>query len=189
MSHDLPLLIVVTGSPATGKTTLAESLSEAMHLPLLGKDAFKEEIYDSLDGANPSDSHRLGFVAVRLMQFWAKRLLEKDVPLILESNFKRSLSVGDLQELFAVSRPVLVQCLAPVQEVIERYIARSEEGNRHPVHDDANHVDELRKDLERGEYDLRSLDIPAVTVDTSGDDAPDVQALIARIKAILEGES
>lgn len=43
MKQDLPLLVVVTGSPASGKSTLAEKLSESMRLPLLAKDAFKED--------------------------------------------------------------------------------------------------------------------------------------------------
>jgi predicted kinase len=183
-----PVLIVVTGSPATGKTTIAESLAERMHLPLLTKDAIKEEIYDSLEDAEPSDSHRIGFVAIQLMHSWAKRLLEKDVSLVLESNFKRSLSVDDLRELFALSRPVIVQCTAPVDEVIKRYVERSEEGERHPVHDDANHVDELRKDLERGEYDLRGLEVPSVTIDTSSwDDKKHVRDVVTRIRGILGG--
>ncbi len=188
MNDERPLLIVVTGSPASGKTTLAESLSDEMGLPLLAKDAFKEEIYDNLEGADPSDSHRLGFVAVRLMHSWSKHLLEQGVSLVVESNFKRSLSVDDLQELFAISRPVLVQCVAPRDEVVDRYVERSERGERHPVHDDANRVDELQADLEKGEYDLRFLNVPTLTVDTSVESGPDIQDLIVRIQAIQEGQ-
>lgn len=189
MKQDLPLLVVVTGSPASGKSTLAEKLSESMGLPLLAKDAFKEEIYDNLEGAEPADSHRLGFVAVRLMHSWSKRLLEKGVSLVLESNFKRSLSIGDLESLFALSQPVVVQCVAPRDEVVDRYVERSEQGARHPVHDDANQVDELREDLEKGEYDLGFLDVPSFTVDTSVEGGPDIQELIGRIRATQEARS
>ena len=189
MKQDLPLLVVVTGSPASGKSTLAEKLSESMRLPLLAKDAFKEEIYDNLEGAAPADSHRLGFVAVRLMHSWSKRLLEKGVSLVLESNFKRSLSLPDLESLFALSQPVVVQCVAPRDEVVDRYVERSEEGERHPVHDDANHVDELRHDLEKGEYDMRFLDVPVITVDTSIEGGVDIEALIHRIRSTREARS
>lgn len=189
MKQDLPLLVVVTGSPASGKSTLAEKLSESMRLPLLAKDAFKEEIYDNLEGAAPADSHRLGFVAVRLMHSWSKRLLEKGVSLVLESNFKRSLSLPDLESLFALSQPVVVQCVAPRDEVVDRYVERSEEGERHPVHDDANHVDELRHDLEKGEYDMRVLDVPVITVDTSIEGGVDIEALIHRIRSTREARS
>ena len=195
MKQDLPLLVVVTGSPASGKSTLAEKLSESMRLPLLAKDAFKEEIYDNLEGAAPADSHRLGFVAVRLMHSWSKRLLEKGVSLVLESNFKRSLSLPDLESLFALSQPVgdtvkTTTCyVAPRDEVVDRYVERLEEGERHPVHDDANHVDELRHDLEKGEYDMRFLDVPVITVDTSIEGGVDIEALIHRIRSTREARS
>lgn len=185
----LPFLIVVTGSPASGKTTIAESLAESMRLPLITKDGIKELLYDSLEGATPSDSHRLGFVAVSLMQAWAKHLLQNNVSLVLESNFKRSLSVEGLEELFSISRPVLVQCVAPTPEVLDRYVERSEKGERHPVHDDANHVDELRVDLEKGEYDLTGVDAPTLLVNTSDTECNEiVDDLIIRIRTIQRGE-
>lgn len=184
MNPTLPWLIVVTGSPATGKTTIAESLCGSLNLPLVAKDAIKEEIYDTLEGATPEDSHRLGFVAVRLMHSWTRHLLQKDVSLILESNFKRSLSIDDLQELFALSRPIIVQCMAPEDHILDRYVERSVAGKRHPVHDDARRTDELRRDLDDAEYDLRGLDVPSVTVDTVNDDT-DIESLTARILDVL----
>jgi predicted kinase len=186
MIDSLPLLVVVTGAPATGKTTIAQSLSQEMGLPLISKDAIKEELYDSLGSALPSDSHELGFAAVRLMMSWSRTLLEKDVSMILESNFKSSLSTDDLREVFALSRPVLVQCMAPHEEVIDRYVTRSEEGERHPVHDDADQTDELREDLERDEYDLRYLDVPSITIDTSKEEDVDIADLARRIRTIVE---
>jgi predicted kinase len=186
----LPLLIVVTGSPASGKTSVAETLAEALHLPLITKDGIKEEIYDALENADPSDSHRLGYVAIRLMHSWARTFLEKGVPLILESNFKRSLSMPGLQELFGVSRPLLIQCSVPEEEAVQRYIERSERGERHPVHDDANHVEELREDLRSGDYDLRDTGVPTLLVDTSQSECAElVDDLIVRIRSILAAES
>jgi predicted kinase len=189
MRDSLPLLVVVTGAPATGKTTIAQSLSEAMGLPLVSKDAIKEELYDSLEDADPSDSHRLGYAAIRLMFTWVRTMLEANVSLVLESNFHKTHSTDDLHALFAISNPVLVQCDAPNEEIIDRYVARSEKGDRHPVHDDANRVEELRADLEQGEYDLRTLDVASITIDTSGDDDTDVRALAERIRSMSEAGS
>lgn len=183
MRHPLPTLIIVTGAPATGKTTIARLLADGFHLPLISKDAIKEDIYDNLEGASPSDSHRLGYVAIRLMHSWARRLLEKNVSIIIESNFRRTLSVDDLRELLAISRPVLVQCVAPEDAVVDRYVERSVRGERHPVHADASQVGELQNDLERDEYDLRSLGLPSVTVDTAASET-DIHDLIIRVRAI-----
>jgi len=43
-----PLLIVVTGMPSSGKTTVAEDLSRRLQLPLIAKDTIKESLYDTL---------------------------------------------------------------------------------------------------------------------------------------------
>ncbi len=43
----LPLLLVVTGMPSSGKTTVAEDLARRLRLPLIAKDEIKESLYDS----------------------------------------------------------------------------------------------------------------------------------------------
>ncbi|MEJ0098294.1 MAG: AAA family ATPase [Pseudomonadota bacterium] len=39
--------VLVTGLPATGKTTLANTLAKRYAVPLLAKDAFKERLLDA----------------------------------------------------------------------------------------------------------------------------------------------
>jgi tRNA uridine 5-carbamoylmethylation protein Kti12 len=41
-------LVLVTGPPTSGKTTLARPLAHHLDLPLLGKDAIKEALFDTL---------------------------------------------------------------------------------------------------------------------------------------------
>lgn len=44
----VPTLIIVTGFPATGKTTLAKKLSEHFSLPLVYVDELKEMMFDRI---------------------------------------------------------------------------------------------------------------------------------------------
>lgn len=46
--HVRRFLVLVTGAPGAGKTTLAGPLAAALGLPLIGKDVVKETLYDAL---------------------------------------------------------------------------------------------------------------------------------------------
>ena len=41
-------LIIILGPPATGKTTLGRRLAADLRLPFLGRDDFKERLFDRL---------------------------------------------------------------------------------------------------------------------------------------------
>jgi 2-phosphoglycerate kinase len=43
-----PALILVSGAPATGKTTIAKSLSTQLRIPVIGKDAIKESLFETI---------------------------------------------------------------------------------------------------------------------------------------------
>jgi dephospho-CoA kinase len=43
-----PLFVVVSGLPASGKTSLAEPLSQALGVPLISKDAIKERLFEAV---------------------------------------------------------------------------------------------------------------------------------------------
>ncbi|MBE8523062.1 AAA family ATPase [Amycolatopsis sp. H6(2020)] len=43
-----PAVIVVSGPPAVGKSTLARELATRLTLPLLSRDAIKEALFDTL---------------------------------------------------------------------------------------------------------------------------------------------
>jgi predicted kinase len=53
-------MVLVTGPPASGKTTLARPLASHLGLPLLGKDTIKEALFDALGVGDRAWSRRLG---------------------------------------------------------------------------------------------------------------------------------
>ena len=50
----------MTGIPAAGKTTMAEYLSERMHLPVFSKDTVKELLYDHVGFHSRKEKVNLG---------------------------------------------------------------------------------------------------------------------------------
>ncbi len=55
-------IVIVSGAPGAGKTTLAPPLAAALGLPLFAKDTIKETLYDLL-GYDEADRCRVSGVA------------------------------------------------------------------------------------------------------------------------------
>ena len=82
-----PLVLIITGAPASGKSTLGRQLAQALGLPYLAKDLFKETLFDSLGWEDRAWSRRLGGASMELLFRTAAALLEAGQSVALESNF------------------------------------------------------------------------------------------------------
>jgi predicted kinase len=82
-------VLVITGLPGTGKTTLAQPLAARLRWPLLAKDAVKQPLMDRLVVNEPVRSRQLSDVSFELLFTAAGALLESGcAALILEGNFR-----------------------------------------------------------------------------------------------------
>jgi predicted kinase len=59
--------VIVSGPPASGKSTLAAALASALDLPLLAKDGIKDALVDALGAPDVARSRELGRAAVQVL--------------------------------------------------------------------------------------------------------------------------
>lgn len=159
--------MIVSGPPASGKTTLAYSLARELGMPLLAKDAIKERIADTLGPAAMELSGRVGLAAILTVYDIAREILEAGQPVVLESFFHHGKAEQDLAPLVAMSRAVLVHCTSDHDVLLRRYAQRISSPDRHTVHGDAHRVDDLRSYLNNGTADSLDFPIPRLILDTT----------------------
>ena len=180
-----PLVLIVTGAPASGKTTVGRQLAAALGLPYFSKDLFKESLFDSLGWHDRAWSQRLGGASTRLLFRSAEALLAAGQSVLLECNFYPQWDTPQLRALrdrFAC-RLVQVLCTADGQTLVERYERRALSGDRHPGHTDATSPDELRPRLLNERWEALDVDGPVLTIDTTNIPV-DVHDLVRRIRSV-----
>ena len=132
-------VFLVTGLPATGKTTLARALACDLAAPLLAKDLIKEPLFDSLGVADRAASRRLSDASFAVLFALADEYLPRLGTLVLEGNFRPGEHEPVLRALLARHAPVActqVLCRAPEPLRQERLAARAADPARHPAHRD-----------------------------------------------------
>ncbi|WP_298406923.1 AAA family ATPase [uncultured Chloroflexus sp.] len=186
----IPTLIIVTGHPATGKTTLSQALATGLRLPLLSKDAFKELMFDGLGWSDREWSRQVGATAISMLYHTAATILASGQSLIMESNFRVDLDTLRMQRLQTIApfHPVQIRCVANGNVLAERILRRVALGQRHPGHCDDMSPADLEVVRTRGDITPLPIGGPLLTVDTTMPELIDMNAILQWATAQLRAQ-
>lgn len=127
--------ILVSGLPATGKSTMAAYLSGQLRIPMFSKDAIKERLYDTLGFSSREEKVRLGVAAMGIMYDSARACLSCGQSVILENNFEDASREGLAALLAACPCGVItVHMTGDLRAIYQRFAERDQSPGRHRGH-------------------------------------------------------
>jgi predicted kinase len=179
----LPLLIIVTGLPASGKSTLAAQIGGRLSLPVFGKDQFKELLFDTLGIGDRAWSRQLGAASVEMLFAVIEAELRAGRSCIVESNFSAQQDAPRLRALLErhPSQMAQVVCVADGEILLERFRGRA----RHPGHLDQILAEELGDALRAGQAPPLDVGGEIFAVDTTDPAAVDLEQLARTLGGML----
>jgi predicted kinase len=157
-------ILLVSGAPASGKSTIARALAQIFGYPLISKDTIKESLFDSLGG--PLGKHLEAPAELsRLLSRAAMEVLWSLAPgcprVILEANFRARSDYERERITTLEGRKLEVYCHCTLEEASRRYRERATRADHHPAHSIRVMSIELLQ-----EYDRPVGLCPVIDVDT-----------------------
>lgn len=183
----MPLLLLVSGPPGAGKTTLGKKIASDLHMPFFNKDGIKETLFDTLGWRDREWSRQLGIASALLLFYCIERQLEAGLSVVAESAFQAAYDaprLPALQEQFHC-RVLEVHCTAAPEVLLARFLERAQSSQRHPGHGEQAQLEELRANLLNGVYCPLSRDGAALIVDTTDLAQLDYQGLLQTIRSAI----
>jgi predicted kinase len=182
-----PLVVLVSGPPAAGKTTLARGLAPRLQLPLIAKDDIKESLSDTLQKTSLRWSKRLGAATWDVMFVLFERFVSAGASAIFESNFYPDLQRSRLLTLRSryPFLPVEIHCIADPVTLARR----NNERERHAAHHSRSGITAEIAATWALNNGALGLSEHLIEVDTGSPEPVDLDAIVAYIGEARHGSS
>jgi predicted kinase len=174
-----PTLVVVSGPPGTGKTSLAHAIAQAVRCPAVCRDELKEGMVHAHGGGfEAAAGDPLTQRTLPLFFNVLRLLLEADVTVVAEAAFQDRLWRPGLEPLAELAELRIVQCRVDAVVAHQRYQQLLAAGGR------AAHASIVGTDLEDwrrayASFDRVSVPAPSLDVDTTDGYAPGLAEIVA----------
>lgn len=174
-----PTLIIVTGRPASGKSTLAHTLASRVPCPLISRDAMKEGLVNTVTGI----SHNIDLNRHVYHTFFetVEFLLKQSITIVIEAAFQHKLWIEKINHFQQIATIRLIICSIDTELAVSRFIERGKsDPERVKFHD--NWADSVSIDRLHQEYIPPQADVPTLTIDTSDGYQPSIEHMLEFIR-------
>ncbi|MFT2020403.1 AAA family ATPase [Streptomyces sp. 796.1] len=181
-----PTLVVVSGGPGTGKTTLAHELARVLGCPAIIRDEIKQGMAMSRPGYQSGGEDPLNYPTLEAFFGVLKVLLKAGVTVIAEAAFQDRLWRPNLEPLTGLAHLRVIRCTTDAGLAHDRIIQRAKKDAHRAAHGDQDLLDSIAA----GGHSLDSfvpisLDTPTLAVDTSHGYQPALPEIAAFARASI----
>ncbi|WP_350280849.1 AAA family ATPase [Kribbella sp. HUAS MG21] len=171
-----PMLVVVSGPPGTGKTTLAHRIAAAIGCPAICRDEIKEGMAHATPGFVPGPGDPLTMRTLSTFFDVIGLLVGRGTSVVAEAAFQDRLWSPGLSPLLGRADVRIVHCTVPAEVALARITARTNTDPRRAAHEDTQISADARLRTHNA-FQPVDLEVPSLVVDTSGE--PDLDEILA----------
>jgi hypothetical protein len=180
-----PKCIIVTGRPASGKTTLSKKLGQRLHLPVISRDEIKAGYVCTFGVKHDHLPAPTNAIVSNFFFETAYHYLSNSVSIIIEAAFQHAVWATTLSRFLEISRPYLLVCALDGELATRRHVHRSLcDPSREFYHGDTP-VSVYRATGEipiPDEYRAPDLPVPTLQVLTEQEYIPSLDEIVAQLQ-------
>jgi len=175
-----PTLVIISGPPGSGKTTLAHRLAAAIGCPAICRDEIKEGMAHAAPGFTAAPGDELSQRTLPVFFGMLNLLIRAGVTTVAEAAFQDHVWRPRLEPLRGLVQLRVVHCTVSAETALARIARRERESPLRRVH--AGRRDPAEREALHRAYQPVRIDAPALDVDTEDGYRPSFGLILSFIE-------